>query len=295
MNMKPQHTLLALLVVAIWGVNFTVISIGLGSFPPLLLAALRFTIAALPALFLPRPCVSWPRLIAISATLFLGQFSFLFIGMAIGVPAGLASVVLQSQAFITILIASLVLREKPTARQIGGTVIAFAGLAMISATAGGKGFTVVGLSFCLAAALCWAVGNILLRGAGKPDMLPLMVWLSVIPPLPLFGLSWFLEGPGAISHALLTLHWSGSMAVLYNAILSTIVGYGIWGHLLKHYPAATVVPFSLLVPIFGVASAALILNETFDPARMSGMSLVLAGLFVVVFPFRRMAAAILRR
>ena len=295
MHMKPQHTLLALLVVAIWGVNFTVISIGLGSFPPLLLAALRFAIAALPAIFLPRPNISWPRLIAISATLFLGQFGFLFTGMAIGAPAGLASVVLQSQAFITILIASLILRERPTGRQIGGTIVAFTGLAMIAATAGGKGFTMPGLALCLAAALCWAVGNVLLRGAGKPDMLPLMVWLSVIPPLPLLGLSLLLEGPQTISHALLTLPWSGSMAVLYTAILSTIVGYGIWGHLLKHYPAATVVPFSLLVPIVGVTAAALILNETFNPTRMGGMSLVLIGLFVVIFPFQRMAATFLRR
>lgn len=292
--MKPQHIILALLVAAIWGVNFTVVSIGLGSFPPLLLAALRFVLAALPALFIPRPNVSWPRLIALGATLFLGQFGLLFTGMSIGMPPGLASVTLQSQAFLTILIAAVVLREKPTARQISGTLVAFSGLAVISATAGGDGFSILGLGLCLAAALCWAIGNVLLRGAGKPDMLPLMVWMSLIPPVPLFGLSLLLDGPTAIGHALLTINWSGAGAVLYNAVLSTLVGYGIWGQLLKHYPTGTVAPFALLVPIFGVASAALVLGERFDPQRIVGIVLILSGLVIVVLPLRRWFMALQR-
>lgn len=285
--MKPQHVVLALLVAVIWGVNFTVIAIGLGSFPPLLLAALRFALAALPALFIPRPNVPWPRFIAIGATLFLGQFGLLFVGMAAGMPPGLASVILQSQAFLTILIAAFTLGETPTSRQIAGTVVAFTGLAVISATAGGAGFSILGLGLCLAAALSWATGNVLLRGAGQPDMFALMVWLSIIPPLPLFGLSWLLEGPGAITHALLTVNWLGAGAVFYNALFSTLIGYGIWGQLLKHYPAATVTPFSLLVPVFGVSAAAIILGERFDPTRMCGMALVLCGLIIVVLRLRR--------
>lgn len=292
--MKPQHIILALLVAAIWGVNFTVVSIGLGSFPPLLLAALRFVLAALPALFIPRPNVSWPRLIALGSTLFLGQFGFLFTGMAMGMPPGLASVILQSQAFLTILVAAFVLRERPTSRQITGTVIAFTGLAVISVTAGGVGFSLAGLALCLVAALCWSAGNVLLRGAGRPDMLPLMVWMSLIPPIPLFGLSLLLDGPATIGHALLTIDWKGAGAVIYNAVFSTLVGYGIWGQLLKHYPTGTVAPFSLLVPIFGVASAALVLGETFDPQRMLGMALILAGLVVVVLPLRRWFFALQR-
>lgn len=290
--MKPQHIILALLVAAIWGVNFTVVAIGLGSFPPLLLVALRFVITGFLALFIPRPKVSWPRLISISTTLFLGQFAFLFSGMAIGLPAGLASVTLQSQAFLTILIAALALGEKPTTPQMIGTLVAFSGLAVISVTAGGANFSILGLVLCLAAAFCWATGNVLLRGAGKPDMLALIVWLSLIPPLPLFGLSLLLEGPAAIMHALLTLDWQGVGAVLYIAIFSTLIGYGIWGQLLKLYPAATVAPFSLLVPIFGVSSAAIILGERFGPTRLFGMALVLAGLVVVVFWPKRLRATI---
>lgn len=292
-NMKPQHIVLALLVAAIWGINFTVISIGLGSFPPLLLAALRFVIAALPALFLPRPNMPWPRFLWIGATLFLGQFALLFSGMAAGMPAGLASVALQAQAFLTILIASLFLRERPTSRQIAGTLVAFAGLFVIADTAGGADFSMAGLGLCLAAALCWAVGNVLLRGAGKVDVLSLVVWLSLIPPIPLLALSLLLDGPEKLGQALLTISWSGAGAVLYIAVLSTVLGFAIWGQLLKRYPAGTVAPFSLLVPIFGAASAATILGERFGPARIIGMAMVLAGLVIVVVPLGR--TAFLRR
>lgn len=278
--------LLALLVAAIWGINFTVISIGLGSFPPLLLAALRFVVASLPALVLPRPNVSWPRLFWIGATLFLGQFALLFTGMALGLPAGLASVTLQSQAFLTILIASIVLRERPTARQVAGSLIAFVGLGVIGLTVGGD-FSTAGLGLCLASALCWAFGNVLLRGAGKVDMLAMVVWLSLIPPVPLFALSMLLDGPATIAHALTAMRWSGAGAVIYISVLSTILSYAIWGHLLKLYPAGTVAPFSLLVPIFGALSARIVLGEQFEVTRVVGMMLILAGLVVVVAPLRR--------
>lgn len=285
--MKPHHIVLALLVAAIWGINFTVIVIGLGSFPPLLLAALRFVVVALPVLVLPRPNVPWPRLVAIGATLFLGQFAFLFTGMAVGMPAGLASVTLQAQAFLTILIASVALRERPTPRQIAGTLVALVGLLVIAGTVGGPDFSALGLGLCLAAALCWAVGNVLLRGTGKLDMLSLVAWISLIPPVPLFALSLLLDGPETVGQALLALNWSGVWAVLYISILSTTLGFGIWGWLLKQYPAATVAPFSLLVPIFGAASAAIVLGERFGPVRMAGMALIIAGLVIVVVPLRR--------
>lgn len=287
--MKPRHILLALLVAAIWGINFTVISVGLGSFPPLLLAALRFAIAAVPALFIPRPNIRWSLYIWIGATLFLGQFALLFTGMAAGITAGLASVVLQSQAFLTILVASAFLREKPTFKQISGTLAAFAGLVVIADTAGGADFTMTGLGLCLAAALCWAVGNVLLRRAGTAtDMFALVAWLSLIPPVPLLILSLIVDGPATLGHAVRTMSWAGVGAVLYIAVLSTTLCFAIWGQLLKKYPASAVAPFSLLVPIFGAASAALFLGEKFEPMRIAGMSMVLAGLVVVVIPAKRL-------
>ncbi|SOC83339.1 O-acetylserine/cysteine efflux transporter [Ensifer adhaerens] len=288
--MRPREILLALFVVVAWGVNFVIIEIGLGTMPPLLLAALRFAVAALPAVFIPRPAVPWPRFIFIGLVLFTGQFALLFISMKVGMPAGLASVVIQSQAFLTGPIAALVLGEKISPRQIGGTVIAFLGLAAIATTAGGGGVTLIGLLLSLGAALCWAIGNVALRGAGKVDMFAMVTWLSIVPPLPLLALSFLFEGPQAIETAFLHMGWAGIGAVAYIAIVSTNIGYGIWAYLLKLYPAAEVAPFSLLVPIVGILSAALLLGEQFGAVRLAGMVLVFVGLIVAVFPFGRFRA-----
>ena len=283
--MRPREILLALFVVVAWGVNFVIIEVGLGTMPPLLLAALRFAVAAIPAIFIPRPAVPWPRFIFIGLVLFTGQFGLLFLSMKVGMPAGLASVVIQSQAFLTGPIAALALSERISPRQMGGTAIAFLGLAAIAATAGGGGVTLVGLVLCLGAALCWAIGNVALRGAGKIDMFAMVTWLSIVPPLPLLVLSYLFEGPQAIEGAFLHMGWAGIGAVAYIAIVSTNIGYGIWAYLLKLYPAAQVAPFSLLVPIVGIVSAALLLGEQFGPVRLAGMVLVFAGLIVAVFPF----------
>ncbi|HZG27259.1 MAG TPA: EamA family transporter [Ensifer sp.] len=288
--MRPREILLALFVVVAWGVNFVIIEIGLGTMPPLLLAALRFAVAALPAVFIPRPAVPWPRFIFIGLVLFTGQFALLFISMKVGMPAGLASVVIQSQAFLTGPIAALVLGEKISPRQMGGTVIAFLGLAAIATTAGGGGVTLIGLLLSLGAALCWAIGNVALRGAGKVDMFAMVTWLSIVPPLPLLALSFLFEGPQAIETAFLHMGWAGIGAVAYIAIVSTNIGYGIWAYLLKLYPAAQVAPFSLLVPIVGILSAALLLGEQFGAVRLAGMVLVFVGLIVAVFPFGRFRA-----
>lgn len=288
--MDRRHILLALLVAAIWGVNFTVISIGLGSFPPLLLASVRFAIAAAPALLLPRPAMPWWRLIAISSTLFLGQFALLFSSMSVGMPAGLASVTLQSQAFLTILIAILVLGERPTPRQILGAVVACTGLTAIASTVGGD-LSLAGLVLCIGAALCWAIGNILLKGAGKTDMFALVAWLSLLPPLPLLLLSMMIDGTATVERAIIGMDWRAAGAVLYIALLSTTLCFAIWGRLLRLYPASTVAPFSLLVPIFGAVSAALALGERFGVARVAGMALILLGLAILIAPPRRAALA----
>ena len=283
--MKLKELLIALFVVVIWGVNFVVIKVGLGSFPPLLLAALRFAVAAVPAIFLPRPNVPLGRFLFIGLTLFTGQFALLFTGMAAGLPAGLASVVIQSQAFFTGPIAVLILGERIFPRQIGGTAIAFLGLVAIALTAGAHDFTLTGLLLCLGAALCWSIGNVALRGAGKVDMLAMVCWLSLVPPLPLLGLSLVVDGPATIAHALINMDWAGIGSVLYIGVLSTNVGYGFWAYLLKHYPAGQVAPFSLLVPITGTLAAAILLGEQFGEVRLLGMMLVFVGLVIAVAPF----------
>jgi O-acetylserine/cysteine efflux transporter len=285
--MRFRDALLAILVAAIWGFNFVAIRAGLDDMPPLLLVVLRFVIAALPVVWFPRPAVPWPRMLALGSTLFIGQFALLFTGMTLGMPPGLASVTQTTQAFFTVLIAAVVLRERPTVRQGLGILIAFLGLATIATTVGTGGVTAAGLAFAVGGALSWGAGNVLLRGVGKVDPLALMVWLSLIPPAPMLGLAWVLDGPAALLHALAATTWLGYAAVLYIALVSTLVGYAIWGLLLRRYTAITVAPFGLLVPIFGAVSAAVVYGERFGPRRLAGMVLILSGLAVVALPMRR--------
>ena len=177
--MQPRHIALAVLLSIFWGLNFVVITIALRDFPPLFLAAVRFAIAAVPILFLPRPPIGWPMLVAIGGTLFVGQFALLFPSMAVGMPPGLASIAIQVQAFITIGIAAAALRERPTPRQLLGCVVAAAGLFLIATTVGTNGVTLPGLVLALGSAIFWSIGNVLLRRAGKVDMLAMVTWMSL--------------------------------------------------------------------------------------------------------------------
>lgn len=285
--MRARHVALAVLVTAAWGFSFVAIRVGLETFPPLFLVALRFAVAALPAVLLPRPPIPWARLAAIGATLFAGNFGFLFSGMAVGMPAGLASIVMQVQAFFTLAIVALVWRRAPARPQLAGMALAFAGLAVIGTTVGGD-VTGPGLGLTLLGALSWAAGNVLLKEAGPADMLPLMAWVSLLPTAAMLGLSLGVEGPAAIGQALAAVPAGAVAAVLYLGIAATLVAFGLWGYLLRLYPATVVAPFSLLVPITGSLSAALVLGERFPPLRIAGMALIVAGLAAVAFPTDRL-------
>ncbi len=287
--MKPRHIALAALLAVFWGLNFVFIRLALTDFPPLLLATLRFAFAALPVVVLPKPPVPWRTLIIIGTTLFVGQFGLLFPAMAVGMPPGLASIALQVQAFITIAIAVVVLRERPNRRQLAGAAVAFAGLVLIAVTVGSNGVTLAGFLLLVGAAACWASGNVMLRRLGPVDMLPLISWLSLVPILPLFLLSLVFEGPARIAAGLESATWLSVGSLAYIVVVSTIFGYAAWGHLLKLYPAAVAAPFSLLVPISGTLAAALILGETFGPLRLAGMVLIFVGLGVLAIRRRRRA------
>ena len=285
--MPPSHILLAVLVAAIWGLNFVVIRWGLDELPPLLFTALRFAVAALPLPLLGfRPPVAWRYIVLIGMSLGAVQFGLLFTGMAIGMPAGLASIVVQSQAFFTVLLAALLLRERPKARQLAGLAAAAVGILLIAVNLPGGG-PLLGLVCCLGAGLSWAVANLVIKRAQATDMLRLMVWMSLVPPLPLLALSLVIDGPERTVEALAHMDMTGIGAVLFNAVGATIVGYGLWSWLLRHHSASLVAPFSLLVPVFGMSSAALLLGEAMTPVKLVACALILAGLALTVLPARK--------
>ncbi|MEW6345347.1 MAG: EamA family transporter [Paraburkholderia sp.] len=292
--MAPKDLLLALVVVIAWGVNFVVIKVGLHGVPPMLLGALRFTLAAVPAVFfVKRPQMPWRWLLAYGATISFGQFAFLFSAMYVGMPAGLASLVLQAQAFFTLIFAALFLHERFRAPNVIGLAIASGGLAVIGMQ-GGHAMTLAGFVLTLCAAGSWALGNIVTKKVGKVDLVGLVVWGSLIPPLPFFALSYAFEGPQRIAAALSGIGAASVFAVVYLAFIATLLGYSLWSRLLSRYPASQVAPFSLLVPIIGLASAALLLDEQLTSPQIAGAALVMAGLAVNVFGgwlMRRLALA----
>jgi O-acetylserine/cysteine efflux transporter len=277
------HVGLAVLVAVLWGAAFVATKIGLGSFSPSELVAVRFLVAAAPAAFLPRPAVPWSVLVWLGLTLFTGQFLFQFFGMASGMPPGLTSVVVQTQALFTILFSALALREKPAARQLGGVAIAFAGLALIAVTVG-RDATVAGFALTLASAVSWGVGNVFMKRVGRVEMLHLVVWLSLVPPLPALVLSMLVDGPDALPHAVARASAPALGAVVYLGLVATVLAYAIWGALLRRYPAAVVTPFALLAPFVAAYSSSLVFGETFGGLRVAGMALVLLGLAVIVLP-----------
>ncbi|MHB9861571.1 EamA family transporter [Streptomyces sp. YIM S03343] len=275
--MRPAHLALAVLVAAVWGVNFTVIEIGLAHFPPLLFSSLRFLAAALPAVFfVGRPKVAWKWIVAVGLVLGVAKFGLLFVGMAEGMPAGLSSLVIQIQSVFTALIAFVALGERTTGTRLLGMAIALAGIAVAAVDEGTSG-PLGAFALVVAAAVCWGASNVLTRKAAPPDALNFMVWVSTIPVLPLLALSLLTEGPGRDYDALRGLDWQGAGTVLYVAWVTTVFGFGAWGWLLRRHPASTVAPFSLLVPVFGMSAAAVFLGEGVSPLRWCAAGLLVGG------------------
>ncbi len=282
--MPAKDWLAALIVVIAWGLNFVAIKQGLSEIPPLLLGTLRFSLVALPAVFfIKRPALPWRIIVLYGLTISLGQFIFLFTAMSVGMPAGLASLVLQSQAFFTVLMAALFLKEKVRRHNLLGMLIAVLGLVFIDLGAVPGSVTLLGFALTLLAAFSWAAGNIVTKGTGKIDMLGLVVWGALVPPVPFFILSWIVEGPAAIQASLANITYVGVLAVCYLAVIATLVGYVLWGRLLSKHPASKIAPLSLLVPGVGLVSCAWFLDEQLEPVQWLGGAIVMLGLAVNVF------------
>lgn len=285
--MKGRDISIGLIVVVLWGLNFIAIKIGLQDAPPLLLGTLRFLVAVLPAIFfIKKPPVPWKWLIALGISNNVGQFAFLFMGMKYGMPAGLASLVMQSQAFFTLGMATILLGERWRWHHVAGLALAAGGMTVIGLQQN-TGMTALGFWLVIGAAFSWSVGNIITRKAtrGVPpfSMVALVIWSGAVAIVPLAVLSLVIEGPSAWADTFHAFSWHTGAALIYLAYGATLAGYGLWGRLLSRYPAASVSPFGLLVPIVGMSSSALLLGETLSLWQTLGALLVMGGLAINVF------------
>ncbi|RZS66597.1 O-acetylserine/cysteine efflux transporter [Agromyces ramosus] len=279
--MTPRHLLLGALVALIWGVNFVAIDLGLRDTLPLVLVALRFALVAVPLVFLvPKPDAPWRVIAGIGLFMSAGQFGLLFTALHLGLPAGLAAVVLQCQMIFTLALGAVVLRERPTRMQLAGAALAVGGLGVVALGRldGAAGFgAVVPMLVCVAAGLSWGVGNVISRSAGGANGFGIVVWSALVVPLPVLGMSLLLDGPVAVGEAFTTIGWPTIASVAYTAGLASLVGYTIWNMLLGKYPAGLVAPFALLTPPVGLAAAALLLGQVPNALELAGSALLVGG------------------
>jgi O-acetylserine/cysteine efflux transporter len=280
-RVQPRDRVLALVVAVAWGLNFPATAIALEHFPPFLLAAVRFTLLAVPTLlFVPRPKVPFRWIVLVGSTLGVLQFAFLYLGMAAGMPSGLASLVIQAAAPFTVVLAGVVLRERLTTRQVVGVSVAVAALAVI-AVHRAQTAALLPVVLVLCGAIGWAMGNVATRRTGPVNPLHLTLWWAVVPPIPMAVLSLLVEGPEQVGHALGTAFTlealPSDLGLLYIVVVASLVGYGIWSRLLGKYPSSTVAPFSMLVPVVGVLASWAAFGEVPDLVEAVAGAVVVAA------------------
>jgi O-acetylserine/cysteine efflux transporter len=279
--MPLSHLLLALIIMVVWGVNFIAMRWALDDVAPLTFAALRFTMVLVPLIFfVPRPKVPFRLLLGYASSSFSLQFCLLFLAVALGMPVGLTSLVVQGQVFFSILLAVAMRQDRPSRWQLIGVTVGTLGIAAVGLDIG-QTMPLLAFMVTLGAAFAWAVGNTFVKAMGAVDAISLVVWASLIAALTLIPISVLIEGTaswmvaGELLMDLDGIFWG---SLLFNAFGASLLGYGGWSWLLRRHPTPMVAPFTLLVPVFGLASAAIVLGEDLRPTSWPGIVLVFLGL-----------------
>lgn len=281
--MKSSHLLLAITITAIWGINFSVIKLGLHAIDPFILAGLRFTLCAIPALFfIKKPNVPWRYIIGYGLVFGIGLWGLVNLGIKTGLSAGIASLVLQFSAFFTLLLGSYVFKEQLSRYQIAGFVLACSGLMSIVFITDGS-VTFAGLLLVLAGAIAWSLANIIMKKAGTKQVFAFLVWSSAFSPIPLFLLDGLINGSAGYSALISHMDTRAILSILFQVYPNTLLGYWVWNSLLKQYPVSTVAPLSLLVPVFGILGSVMIFGETISSIKIVALILIITGLAVGLY------------
>ena len=292
--MKARHLLLAISITAIWGVNFSVIKLGLTTVDPFILAGIRFTLCALPAIFfIPKPDVQWRYIIGYGLVFGIGLWGVVNLGIKSGLSAGIASLVLQFSAFFTILLGSWIFKESISRFQYAGMGLALCGLLSIVSIVDGT-VTTAGLILVLLGAVAWSAANVINKKAKTTQVFAFLVWSSAFSPIPLFALDYAVNGSTGYSALVNQLDYRAVLSILFQVYPNTLFGYWVWNSLMKRYPVSTVAPLSLLVPVFGLLGSVMIFNETLSLNKIVAVVLIVSGLGVGLYG-QRVLSALLKR
>lgn len=288
--MPFAHLLLALLVVFVWGINFIFVKLGLEEISPLLLCAVRFLLASVPAVFfIKRPAVPFRIIASYGLIMFALQFALLFIGLRVGMTPGVASLLMQVQVFFSMFFAVMFLGEQPRIGQVIGALVSFMGIGVV-ALHFDHNVSLIGFLCILAAAASWGVGNLITKKINSANLIAVIVWSSFVACLPMFLLSLLFEGPSSVVATYEHLTWKGILSLLYIVYISTWVGYGVWNWLISRYPVGMIVPFTLLIPVVGILSSVLVLGEPFYLWKLVAGLLVISGLCINLLTTRLFVA-----
>ena len=278
--MQKKHLTLAVLVTAIWGLNFPVTKLGLAAIDPLLLTALRFTLAALPwVFFVKRPPIAIKWLAAYGLIFGVAMWALINLGIEWGVPPGTAALLIQFSAFFTMGWGVLLFREHLSPGQMLGMGLAVLGLVSIILASPGHG-TTLGYGLLLVSAFSWSVGNVIIKQSKVREMFAFVVWASVFPPIPLLALTWLAHGPAPFAALATQFEWVAVFSLLFQVYAATHFCYWGWNLLLREYPVSTVAPLSLLIPVFGIAGSMLLLGHRVGYSEGVSMVLILSALAV---------------
>ena len=276
---RPLHLALFVGIMLIWGLNLVIAKIGLAHLPPLFFMALRFALVALLLVpFAKRPVRAWRKLLLISVTLGFLHFALMFTGLT-QIDAATAAITVQLQVPFAAILAALFFGDRLGWRRALGLAIAFVGTGLIAGEPRIAG-QYLHLAMVVGAAFFWAVANIQIKSLDNIDGLTLNAWVSIFAAPQLLLASALLE-EGQIQ-AIKAADWIIVGAVVYQAVLVVCVGYGLWYWLLRQYALNQAMPFTLLVPVVGVAAGVLILGEPLTFALIAGGLLTIVGVGIIV-------------
>lgn len=281
--MLKKHLSLAVLVTLVWGVNFPITKLGLRAIDPFVLTGIRFALAALPLVFfIKRPAVKFSYVAAYGFIFGLGMWGVINYGIQVGASPGIASLIIQLSVFFTMGWGFVLFKEKIRGAQMIGAVLALIGLAGIISTQQGN-HAVLGVMLIVLSAVAWSVGNVIIKKSGVKEIFSFMVWASLIPPIPLFLTAWLMHGSAAFEGLQASLDLTAILSILFQVYLATHFAYWGWNSLLKLYPVSTVAPLSLLIPVFGITSSMLMLDERISTPNLISIGIIIAGLAVGLY------------
>lgn len=293
--MKKNDLILGMMVMIVWGLNFSVIKLGVNEIDPLLLTALRFSLATLPAIFfVKKPDVSWAYLITYGWLFAIGVWGMATWSITAGLSAGMASVLLQMNVAFGLFLGYFLLKEKLAMNKIIGSGLALSGL-LLSLTVTDGSVTQTGLMLILTSALCWSLASITIKKSGTKQVFAFSLWAMAFAPLPLFLIVYLQSGDAAFITLTEQFNERVIFSVLFQAYPVTLLGYWIWNRLLVTYPLTTVAPLTLLVPIFGLLGGVLFYQEEVGLIKLIASLCVISGVLIGLINIQKLTYRLIPR